>query len=113
MNKTRARPSAGGAPVVPIACMKQLVEYKVLLLSPLGLNFNVKFCPPPKFVFRAHFWLGCAYKGPKMVPVEMSTPHSYSTYMNTSHANLAPFGYNKHLGRQTNDRLTDKAISIG
>ena len=42
-------------------------------------------------------------RGSKMVSIEISSPHSYST-SKTLWAYLAPFGHNTQHGRQTTDR---------
>ena len=56
-------------------------QYKMLLyLTRLGWNSNVKLSP---FQFDSPFWgLGWTY-GSKMLPIEMSSPHSYSTSIHT------------------------------
>ena len=50
----------------------------LLYLLPFGWNSNVKFRPPPPSGgYNGH-------RGSKMVPIEILTPHSYSTFIHTT-----------------------------
>ena len=57
-------------------------QYKIVLYqSPAGRNSYVQLCPPPQFC--PHVWRLGYTKGSKIVPIEISSPHSYSTSIRT------------------------------
>ena len=73
-------------------------------LSPSGQNSNIKLSPPPNSTPTPVWGIRMDLCG-QMVPTDMSTPHSYSTYIHT--VGLYCAVWPQYTTRQTDDKQTE------